>query len=810
MKKIKLLINKENEILEISHFLTLSTLTPLVWYIFFNLGAGDLISNNDGAHLYRLFDHMTKYNLSGREYSYDLILHGGTETWSKIGISWFQELLVSFGFSAANILNTIIISIQIWISYFSLQFIKNYIDIDKLYIPKRLMCYLITVLVISFAPYLFWRFSNGHIYFLFGMISFLAYTSLIFNFYKKNITLVCLILSFIALTISIPTNGQQLVIYFLYGAVPLVFLDFKKLLKPIFLASITGLAALLFSYSSFHSLLEHFIFDNIPRSSTNSALIYSYTTQNIWDFINGLFFEPYIINQRSSFFILHETNYPLGPYFVVLLLFGITRKRLLKHKKLIAALSFSFIIQHLFAHNIWPINDIISSLPMMKAFRVPARFIMLSCYFLSVITTIIVIKELIQANFLLKSLPIIVLSYLVVRNINFSHGILIYFILFSILALYFKAKINFISYLLSIFIGLSLSYSELRLYPFVNTDLLSKTATNFHRFFNIPHVDPYHTPIKRTESSFYPGETKLSHINLNSAYTLDLPSFSGAQHVSPRTDILLSVLTAQEPGLRASILIDYIPNQSIFSFFYNIKNYYGLDKSDQKYQALIEKRKKKINQNTTIDLSPDNSNISVYRKDNRFNVELETDNLITSKNYNLIRKVESISLGPSWFPTAIKRYPDIISLFTEIKNRMQQQRLDTLESDLLVTATHELSNFSLNPKCSKSTFKEAYIDQTTNTIHYKGTSPQECIMVIPFNYSPKMILKGLSHMGLAYGILTYIKIPKGEWNFSISFDETISPKDDFILKLLGLFLLLLTARFLFINKDQTLLNKEPN
>lgn len=221
------------------------------------------------------------------------------------------------------------------------------------------------------SPVVINRVMAGHLNLLFGLLPFFCFLSLIYSKTVLNV-----IFCTFAVWCAMSTQAFQVLAYHIFY-VPIliyVFLNVEKEKKKyLLLSSFVFVAAFLINLPNFLEMYRHATNpDNLRSIDTN--VVYSYLITGPTDllqlFFSGIYKE--ILQRNIGFF--HEANYALGTF--LLIFFFIEDDR--KFKILVSVL---FIALVLFCSNLPPINYI-SELPIIKAFRVPQRSLMILALFI--------------------------------------------------------------------------------------------------------------------------------------------------------------------------------------------------------------------------------------------------------------------------------------------------------------------------------------------------------------------------------------------------------------------------------------------
>ena len=427
------------------------------------------------------------YDLYGHLSFVSEILHKGFSTESllysnyKIGGTALGPVdtpfyLILFHFltdSPIEIVNLSIIFTQTTLGYYVFRILKVSLP------PQSWMSLSLGVILACFSPSLAWRYFHGHLNLVWGCLVFLSVVSLIITQKEKQFRTFDLFLTFIVFVIGF--HSINLIQTGLYSLLVLAFIVafFSNSLKTYFsnktvilLTSLTVLASLF----SLNHLVNVATFLPDLQRDLSSDLIYSYTTQNFKDFFASFFFSYKSINTGRTEFLMHETNLAFGLLPLLACMFFI----LLKNYRLLALYLSLFFFGVILSSNIDYLSPaLLTVMPALKSFRVPARFF-IPFNILTIILTIYSFCHLIRNQTIAKQFwTLLVLGFAIPFFITQSidtYGLGIFILL---LIIYF-ASLRTRPYLLPILLGL---YVSSHLISFSDKKSISSfTAEELHYF----------------------------------------------------------------------------------------------------------------------------------------------------------------------------------------------------------------------------------------------------------------------------------------------------------------------------------------
>jgi hypothetical protein len=215
------------------------------------------------------------------------------------------------------------------------------------------------------SPILVNRVLAGHLNLLFGILPFFVYVSLIFN--KSILNIVFCILS---IWCAMSIQAFQLLAYHVFYLPFLLFIvcRFEKNKKIYILISLLVLlVAFGLNFPNFVEMYGHASNENNLRS-LDTNIVYSLFTSRALDLFQFVLTGNYPGVLRRADLIFHETNYSIGAFLLFLIYFR-------KDRSFLFAFFATFFVLYLFCMKVAPF-DLISELPLIKAFRVPQRVFM--------------------------------------------------------------------------------------------------------------------------------------------------------------------------------------------------------------------------------------------------------------------------------------------------------------------------------------------------------------------------------------------------------------------------------------------------
>lgn len=325
-----------------------------------------LIWGEDGSSLWMPF--MSEYLKASGHYPESKVIFSGQNLRAIYGELPFWKIFRFFNFSPVRSLN---LTYFVFLSCLYLLMLNLFQAITRRFEKIDQIFIFIFVLM---SPVVFNRVYAGHFNLLFALLPFFSFLVL-----ALRLDFFSFILSLLTCTFAISIQGHQLLAYYVFY-IPCFFIFLHEQNKVQFkmaagLIILAISASLVFSFVPLHDMANHAIGGGMIRS-LDTNIVYSYITSTLYDIYSLIFSEPssIIFNRDPGFF--HEVNYPLSLSVVLFLLNDF------KYKKTLWALAATMICLFLFSANIYPFN-LISHIPIIKAFRTPQRSLMVPVYFLT-------------------------------------------------------------------------------------------------------------------------------------------------------------------------------------------------------------------------------------------------------------------------------------------------------------------------------------------------------------------------------------------------------------------------------------------
>lgn len=782
---------------EIFSFIFITFFTLLIWCLFFGWNPNLFISNEDSSHLLNLYRFYLESASDSLDISFQPYLQGGVSLWESVGFNWLVFLAKLLGCGAFSFFNFNIILIQVLISFLVLNLIVRHLINDKKLSQGHLgLLSFFVVVLFSFYPSVLNRIIFGHILFLYGLVSFLVCTNLLFDFYKKEINSKLLIFYFLILTITLPSNGQQLFIYGFYSMLPFLILFKKRVYCSLIPVAGVVVSALLFTWSSFYPLVEKALtMRTISSNITDKeSFIYSYGWLNLDMILNNLSINVENLIDHYHFYIIHEIDYGISGLFILMIFFLYKIRTKEYFSKILLSIFILTLFLFEFSMKLFPLSSILSYLPGGSLFRVPARFLIIYNLFTGVAGILFFSRYLLD-NFDNRKILILLISLFFIIAIFFKFNEHIYYlsIILMFLSLLIKKRSDlFLSIGSSLFLISILSLSEARMLKFFDIKNYEKKLSEFKE-------------IEKNNKYFERSIVKSSALNktiymngqdIGSLFTDK--SINGSQHFNlefarfMQTYFDIIGLKGRDMFTESHFVIDnsskyFETFKKLFSIKYIYEREYtqkSLDSGIKNIQDYLSSKSIVKKVNSTYFYRDDNK--LDYLSTGRFDEFVE--------GYKKYKITELKDVKSFWFPTSVKYFEKInenIEYVLKNPGEIYNEAMISGEKKIL-----------LNESCKNSRINN--FEFKANKVQLSGSSPDNCIIALPLVNNKNLALNSQNQINkiTLYGVILGIEVPKGSWNFSIEYRNNISKKLDYILKLISILLLILIIQLFCKNRDQ--------
>jgi hypothetical protein len=232
----------------------------------------------------------------------------------------------------------------------------------------------VTVWCCAFAPAVGWRFAAGHENLLQGLLPFLVSVSLWWGARARTLSWTSLVVGWLAVFHALPSLGQQMMVFsFVFGApvtiVTLIGGDRRsRFVREQVSVALVLLAGALCAAPQLLQMLQYQLGDDASRGVSRS-MFYAYGHPHLHDWLTSLPWTTAATAHWPGDIPAHETNYPLGP--LILFVLALWPRRVARDLGL--ALFVGVVLAITFSLDLAPVSEALRRIPLVDAFRVPAR-----------------------------------------------------------------------------------------------------------------------------------------------------------------------------------------------------------------------------------------------------------------------------------------------------------------------------------------------------------------------------------------------------------------------------------------------------
>jgi hypothetical protein len=423
---------------------------------------------------------------------------------------------------------------------------------------------------------------------------------------------------------------------------------------------------------------------------------------------------------------------------------------------------------------------------MFGSFRVPARSLTVTCYLTTFVCCYFFVGYFRNLAWR-KSLIILGVLLTTTLFVGTERAVLFYgMLLFIILGVQLRWN-SVLPLLVATLAGTSLSYSRNRMVSFVNGPKLTEARIDFRKKMDQAIGDRAEVdPLRRSVVDFRMPYRSFVHFGFEPRL-MDESTLAGFQHLSERMKEFIVGYENVYMISRTHLFSNSDLVSPVLRNFYNIKTLISSTESEQSVRNNKLRSKER-----SFELFP-----GVKIIDTGFQLEeyFELAGKITMRVYFLE------TWGKFWFPINAVVNTSVFNMARELKAlENQPYKAEMLKATAMVEERLPMNLAG----CDKS---QASIDYnySANEFKIKLDSWADCLLVLPMNYSPKIITQPERKIIPVYGILTGLFVPAGNSELTLSFNESIGAGEDLALKLsaiilLGLIIMKIKKRSSFVNK----------
>jgi hypothetical protein len=431
--------------------------------------------------------------------------------------------------------------------------------------PARWPEWLAVTGLVGFAPVLGWRFGYGHVGFIGTSLPFLAGASLILAANQGTMTATLAIAAAASIVCALLSTGQQILLGAAIFGAPLLLAVWlvsgarrRGLTVPLLIAA----AALLIALPGLGSLLAHAFGPDTPRQVGRGSVVFDYVIAGAKDWLGSVPWTTAAIPAGREQILWHETNYPLGPLLLLLVL--LVRRR---GWVLLLALTIGVGAVVLLASGVEPVaSAILRVAPPLSSFRVPARALLPIGLIVPVLAAAAVLarRRAASAGWSLAAAPLVVLPLAaappVVRELA---AWLCAAAIVSALLVRGLRRLP-VPALLLVLAGLSVCAFRERLLPFMDGGRLLDAAAALG------------ASVRRAQPTLGPGlervslDADLPGLQPNTAFAAGLSSLDGYQ-VPTRRFLELAHVLAGERYQPTVVFMRFPPGDAVLDALYDVR-----------------------------------------------------------------------------------------------------------------------------------------------------------------------------------------------------------------------------------------------
>ena len=360
-------------------------LVPLVWRVLLGWAPGTSVSGFDA--MATIIPILSELVAAGGDWSalvYRPDLLGGMKVRDAIGPFPPFAWLAALGLGTSAVYNASAFLVQALLGVLGVRAAADLSQAwgGRLGWPLKLL----GIVLVAFVPPLGWRFGYGHLTLVVGLLPFMAGLALVAAAASRTMTVALASTALLSLYVGVLFTGHQLVFYgAVFGGPILLGLWWTLGRRPraLVVPALVASAALLVAWPAFRPVVAHARSTDSPRALGQTRITYSYLTERPVDWLASVPWTRAVIPGGQPELHHHETNVPLGPMLVLLVLVPWRRSRALGVGLLASALA-----AILFAMDARPFSTaLLALIPPLASFRVPTRALLPAVLALPVLAT---------------------------------------------------------------------------------------------------------------------------------------------------------------------------------------------------------------------------------------------------------------------------------------------------------------------------------------------------------------------------------------------------------------------------------------
>jgi hypothetical protein len=299
-------------------------------------------------------------------------LLGGITLRDGVGPNPLAGLLARAGLSPTSIYNVCAFALQALLGFFGARAASDLARTFGTEARTPWLARAAAALLSAFAPWLGWRIGYGHLALTTGLLPFAAALALVTAAAARRVTLTLCVVAALATADGLLFTGHQLVLYAIVFGAPVlagVWLCGRQPARTLTAPALALGAGVLLAAPALLAVIRHGLGGDAPRPPVGLHITYSYLTARPLDWLTSLPWTKAFVPSWRPPLHLHESNVPVGPLLVLLVLVPWRRAR-----PLAVLLALAAALMLAFSMDVRPLSSaLIALVPPLGSFRVPTR-----------------------------------------------------------------------------------------------------------------------------------------------------------------------------------------------------------------------------------------------------------------------------------------------------------------------------------------------------------------------------------------------------------------------------------------------------
>lgn len=548
-----MVLRPRDEARDLALVIATAALVPLVWLV--ALGwRGELLSNHDATLYFLLLRDLVKNGGDWRAISVAPGALGGVALTGVYGAA--PAFIVGARVTRSALASFDLAVIVTQVCFGVLGAVAS-LDLAALLRRERstrpLSLAVPTAIAFAFLPVLGVRLSYGHLNLAWGLFALLAPLAMVAAHRAGRTTVVLLLVAFVALSHTFQSHGFQTILYAVLFGWPIVVAiashqaHRREALVACLVPVVVALLALAVSWPKLDAMLSYALGPDATRTAGDTRG-FRWLLAQPRDWLSSVAWSPQLIGSGRPRQLDHETHYAFGPLLALLALVPLRRAR-----GLTAALAWAFFLPLLVSMDVPPFSTSFVKLPVVAAFRVPARAILPFAIALPVVTfaAIVAARDRLPRRRALRWLPLVVAPLLAAPLPPWVRELLGWTIAIGVV-IAIRRRLPFTRVgAVALLAALSIAAFGERLLPFVSADVLVRQPAAL-RAEVLARAPELALPLTRASV-----QLSIGPFGLNTATAADLSSLDGYGYPTKRF-VRLVAAAAGVPydALQTSVFLD--------------------------------------------------------------------------------------------------------------------------------------------------------------------------------------------------------------------------------------------------------------